>query len=54
MVALVVNVIINLTLLILLCIGRLKKTGIRNWLLIVNFLFFTAQITILIINRNLK
>jgi len=54
MVALVVNVIINLTLLILFVIGRLKKTGIRTWLIIVNFLFFTAQITILIINRNLK
>jgi len=54
MVALVVNVFVNVILLILLCIGQLKKTGIRSWLLIVNFLFFTAQITILIINRNLK
>jgi hypothetical protein len=50
----VINLVINIVLLLLLLIGRLRRTGVPLWLLIVNFLFFTIQITLLIINRNLK
>jgi hypothetical protein len=53
-VSLVINLVINIVLLLLLLIGRLRRTGVPLWLLIVNFLFFTIQITLLIINRNLK
>jgi len=53
-VSLVINVIVSVLLLILLLIGRLHKTGIPIWLLIVNFLFFAVQITLFYINRNLR
>ena len=54
MVSLVINVIINLILLLLFFVGRLRKTGIPVWLILVNFLFFGIQIALVILNRNLK
>lgn len=54
LVSMVINLIVNTVLLILFLAGRLRKTGIPAWLLVVNFLFFAIQITLLIINRNLK
>lgn len=54
LVSMVINLIVNTVLLILFLAGRLRKTGIPVWLLVVNFLFFAIQITLLIINRNLK
>ena len=53
-VSIVVNILVCLILLFLLVIGRIRKTGIPAWLLIVNFLFFAVQLTLLFINRNLK
>jgi hypothetical protein len=49
-----VNIFICIILLILLLIGRLRKVGIPAWLLIVNFLFFAVQLTIIYLNHNLK
>jgi hypothetical protein len=55
LVSMAVNLIVNIMLLALFLVGRLRKTGVRAWLLIVNFLFFSVQIALLIIiNRNLK
>ncbi|WP_188928402.1 hypothetical protein [Puia dinghuensis] len=52
--SLVFNVIVNLILLMLFFIGRLRKTGVPVWLLVINFLFFGIQIALLILNRNLR
>ena len=54
LVSLVVNVVIGIALLVVLLIGRLRKTGIRSWILIVNFLVFAVQLTLIYLNRNLK
>ena len=40
----IVNILLNVTLLILLIFGRLRRAGIPTWLMIVNFLFFLGQI----------
>ena len=53
-VAISVNIFVNLALLLMLLARRLRKTGIPAWLMIVNFIFFACQLTILIINRNLR
>jgi hypothetical protein len=50
--AILVNVAVNVSVLLLLLIGRLRKAGIPVWLVIVNFLFFILQITLFIINRK--
>jgi hypothetical protein len=49
--SIIVNVIVNATVLFLFLIRRLRSAAIAPWLLIVNFLFFIAQIILLIINR---
>jgi threonine/homoserine/homoserine lactone efflux protein len=49
--SIIVNVIVNATVLFLFLIRRLRSAAISPWLLIVNFLFFIAQIILLIINR---
>ena len=54
MVSFMINIVVSMVLLILLLIGRLRKVGIPAWLLIVNFLFFAVQLTILYLNHNLK
>ncbi|HVS96700.1 MAG TPA: hypothetical protein VHE54_09435 [Puia sp.] len=52
--ALVVNLIVNLAIVILFVAGRLRRTGIPGWLLIVNFVFFIVQIVLLVLNRHLS
>jgi hypothetical protein len=52
--AVAVNIFVNLALIGMLVIGRLRKTRIPVWLIIVNFIFFALQLTILILNRNLR
>ena len=52
--AVVFNILTCIPLLLLLLIGRLRKTGIPKWLFIVNFIFFALQLTILYLNRNLR
>jgi len=52
LVSLIVNLIVSLTLMILMPAGRLRRSGIPVWLLIVNFGFFTVQIVLLILNRH--
>jgi len=54
LVSISVNIFVNLILLVLFLIGRVRKTGIPVWLMIVNFLFFALQLTLLITNRNLR
>jgi len=53
-VAISVNIFINFILLLMFLLRRLRKTGIPVWLMAVNFVFFALQLTILIINRNLR
>ncbi|HVU96375.1 MAG TPA: hypothetical protein VHE34_14195 [Puia sp.] len=53
-VAISVNIFINLILLSMFFLRRLRKTGVPVWLAAVNFVFFALQLTILIINRNLR
>jgi hypothetical protein len=54
LVSISVNIFVNLVLLVLFLIGRLRNTGIPVWLMIVNFLFFALQLALLITNRNLR
>jgi hypothetical protein len=45
----IVNVLVNLTLLILFIFGKLKTAGVPVWLLIVNFLFFIVQFIVIVL-----
>jgi hypothetical protein len=45
----IVNVLVNLSLLILFIFGKLKAAGIPVWLLIVNFLFFVVQFIVIVL-----
>ncbi|HEY4111857.1 MAG TPA: hypothetical protein VGM48_22720 [Puia sp.] len=54
LVSIAVNIFLNLILIVLFFVRRLRRTGIPVWLIVVNFLFFAAQVIILILNRNLK
>jgi nitrogen fixation/metabolism regulation signal transduction histidine kinase len=47
-----VNVVVNLWVLALLAARRLRVAAVPVWLLIVNFIFFALQLTLLLINRN--
>jgi hypothetical protein len=49
--SIIINVIVNATVLFLFLIRRLRTAAIPPWLLVVNFLFFIVQIILLIINR---
>jgi len=53
-IAVAVNIFVNFMLILMLVVGRLRKTGIPVWIMIVNFIFFALQLTILFINRNLR
>jgi hypothetical protein len=53
LVSIVVNLLVNLALLLLLLVGRLRRANVPVWLLIVNFVFFIVQILLLIANRHL-
>ena len=50
----VVNLLVNLALAVLLLAGRLRRSAIPVWLLIVNFVFFIVQILLLIANRQVS
>jgi hypothetical protein len=54
LVAISINIFVNGILLVLFLVRRLRKTGIPIWLMIVNFLFFAIQLTVLYLNRNLR
>jgi hypothetical protein len=49
--SIIVNVLVNITVLILFLIRRLRTAAVPPWLLVVNLLFFVAQIFLIIINR---
>ena len=51
--SIVINLLVNLTVILLLLVGRLGRAGVPVWLLIVNFVFFIVQILLLIVNRHL-
>ena len=51
LVAIIVNLIVNLIVLLLLPFGKLR--GVPVWLLIVNGLFFIAQIILFYLNQHL-
>jgi hypothetical protein len=46
------NIIVNLWVLGLLLVKRLRAAAVPLWLLIVNFGFFMLQLTLLILNRK--
>lgn len=50
--SLLVNVIINIWVVVLLLIRKLRAAAVPVWLLVVNGLFFITQLTLLIINRQ--
>jgi hypothetical protein len=50
--AIVINVLLNLSLLILFALGKLSAPRIPIWLLIVNFLFFIIQSILIIISTQ--
>jgi hypothetical protein len=49
--SIIVNAIVNVSVLFLFVIRRLRAAAVPPWLLIVNFLFFIVQIILIIINR---
>jgi hypothetical protein len=49
----VVNILLNVPLIIMLIFGRLRRSGIPAWLLIVNFLFFLVQIYVISMSFHL-
>ncbi|MDP4151291.1 MAG: hypothetical protein Q8927_01925 [Bacteroidota bacterium] len=49
----IVNILLHVPLIIMFLIGRIRRTGVPVWLLIVNFLFFIAQIYIMSISYRL-
>ena len=50
--SIIFNVLVNMIVIILFLIGRLRAAGIRPWLLIVNLIFFVIQIVLLYINYH--
>jgi hypothetical protein len=50
--SIIINVLVNTTVIILFLFGRLRAAGIRTWLLIVNLIFFVIQLVLLIINYH--
>ena len=54
LVSVVINLLMNVVLILVSLTGRLRKTGVPVWLLIVNFVFFIVQILLLIANRHLS
>lgn len=53
LVALLINLIVNLAVTVSFLAGRLRLAAVPVWLLIVNFVFFIIQIALLIVNRHL-
>ena len=51
--SIVINLLVNLAMMLLLLFGRLRRAGVPVWLSIINFVFFIAQILLLIANRHL-
>ena len=50
--SIIINILVNTTVIILFLFGRLRTAGIRAWLLIVNLIFFVIQVILLIINYH--
>jgi uncharacterized membrane protein YhaH (DUF805 family) len=50
--SLLINVVVNASVIILFVIGRLRDAAIPLWLLVVNLLFFVLQMVVLIINQK--
>ena len=51
LVAILVNTVVNVWVIALFLSRRLIRDAVPTWLLIVNFLFFSIQLTLFIINR---
>ena len=52
LVSVVLNVIVNLVVLVLFLIGKLRAAAIPMWLLVVNLIFFTGQILLFYVNLH--
>src|ERR1700722_9406177 len=52
LVSVVLNVIVNLVVLVLLFIGKLRTAAIPMWLLVVNLIFFIGQILLFYVNLH--
>jgi hypothetical protein len=50
--AILINVLLNLSLIILYIVGKLSAPVIPVWLLVVNFIFFIAQSILIIISTQ--
>jgi hypothetical protein len=50
--AIIVNVVVNVSVMLLFLLRKLRTSPIPVWLVIVNFCFFLLQITLFIINRK--
>jgi hypothetical protein len=50
--SIIINILVNTTVIILFLFGRLRAAGIRTWLLIVNLIFFVIQIVLFITNYH--
>ena len=49
--AILVNTVVNVWVIVLFLFRKLKTGQVPAWLLIINFIFFAIQLTLLIINR---
>jgi hypothetical protein len=52
LVSVVLNVIVNLVVLVLLFIGKLRAAAVPMWLLVVNLIFFIGQILLFYVNLH--
>lgn len=52
LVSVVLNVIVNLIVLVLFVIGKLRSAAIPMWLLVVNLIFFIGQILLFYVNLH--
>jgi hypothetical protein len=50
--SMLVNVIINISVILLFVIGKLRVAAIPIWLLVVNMLFFLLQLILILINQK--
>ncbi len=52
LVSVLVNILVNLVVLVLWSIGRLRAAAVPIWLLVVNLIFFIAQILLFYVNLH--
>lgn len=50
--SMLVNVVVNLSVILLFVMGKLRAAAVPVWLLVVNMLFFLLQLTLIIINQK--